>query len=187
MTTPSFINRLNWPLILLNIAACWFFAYGFALLSYLFDMDLFRFALKYNGHFNRNDLPRDFVNRSWLFALRSNLSPIVGELTACFISFSIAFKKRWFWVNSVFPLFVTFLLFRFNISGWHWLKYIFLTPGEMFGYPSAGYFIFNGSTLVVLGLLCLFLPITVKSLVRTENHSRDTAPGSELSPTQDPV
>jgi len=161
MTIQHFIARLNWRLILFHLVACWCFTYAFSLFSWLYDLNYVKYALT---HSNREvfKMPGFTNQRVADMALWSALSYPAG-LLACFIlSMIISRKKRWFWLNGFISFLVACLLFHFKFTGWIWLKYIFLTPGELFGVFSAGYFILNGGILLVLGLLCLFLPAVVR-------------------------
>jgi hypothetical protein len=187
MTKPPFITRLNWRLILLNIAAYWFSAYGFNLLSTLYDLESFRYLVKIQEHhISYKDLPENFSHNIESLFRETVSATFGGELVAFIISLLIAFKKRWFWLNSFIPLLVTFLLIRFHISGWNWLKHIFLKPGHLFAYPSAGYFIANGSVLLILGALCLFFSTKLNFPVRTETPTENPISDATLPPAEEP-
>ena len=161
MTAPRFITRLNWRLILLHFVACWCFAYAFNLFSWLHDCDYVKYVLT---HSNKEifKMPGLTSRRVADLALWSELSYPAGLLTCFIFSIIISVKRHWFWLNGFVSFFVSCLLFHFKFTGWIWLKFIFLTPGQLFGDFSAGYFILNGSILLILGLLCLFLPAVVR-------------------------
>lgn len=161
MTTPSFITRLNWRLILLNLAACWCFAYAFNLFGYLRDLGAVRAYARYWPDTDRIIKTVGNLRIAYLLLWTAS-GTLIGELVAFIISLILSIKKRWFWLNSFIAFLMLCLLIRFKLDGWRWLKFIFLKPGDLFGYPSAGYFIANGVVLLLLGLLCLFLPAAIR-------------------------
>jgi hypothetical protein len=165
MTKPSFINRLNWRLILLHLVACWCFAYAFSLFSWLHDLDYIKYVLTHSGQ-GIFKMPGVTGRRIADLLMWSALSYPAGLLICFILSMVISRKKRWFWLNGFISFLVACLLFHFKFTGWIWLKFIFLTPGQLFGNFSAGYFILNGIVLLVLGLLCLFLPMAVEFIER---------------------
>jgi len=161
MTKPHFITRLNWRLILIHLVSCWCFAYAFSLFSWLQDLDYVKYVLTHSNQAIFK-MPGLTNKRIYEAALWGSLCYPAGLLTCFIFSMIISRKKHWFWLNGFISFLVACLLFHFKFTGWIWLKFIFLTPGELFGVFSAGYFIFNGVVLLVLGLLCLFLPAAVQ-------------------------
>jgi len=105
-------------------------------------------------HFDPGELTIDII---WL-----SLSKPIGALACFLISLAISIKKRWYWINSLIVFLVAFLLQRFHLFGWYYLSGIFLAPGSLFKEYTIGYFLVNGLIMLALGMLFLFLGVSVK-------------------------
>lgn len=86
----------------------------------------------------------------------TSLGNLIGLLVAFVISLAISINRKWFWFNSFLVLIVVYILGRFDLLGWNYLKKIFLTPGEIFRDIKLE-FLTNGLLLLILGLLTFFL------------------------------
>lgn len=148
------MSRLNWRQILIHFIATWFFIQSFFLLSSLHDLKGCEvFTQKWQSEsFDRARLLSEI---NWLYT-----SPYVGLLVGFSISLFITIKKKWFWVNSAIVLVLSYFLKRFDFDGWHYLKFIFLTPGQYFDHHSALYYLSNGIPMLTIGLLLFFLKLT---------------------------
>jgi len=80
---------------------------------------------------------------------------IIGLLVSFIISLVIAKRHKWFWVNSLIVFILLFVLKRWNISGWSFLKYIFLAPGEIFR-SNMLLLLTNGLILLGLGFFVFY-------------------------------
>ena len=158
-TKPNFISRLNWRQILIHFVAFCFFIYAFQTLVFLYDtkiVDIIRqkgdqdidTALTNNG--------TDASDLVWFTFLLST-SGLIGLLVAFIISLIVSLKRKWFWLNPLICLFITYFLYRFNFLGWTYLKKIFWMPGKIF-HSTTLEFLISGLILLAIGIFCLFLP-----------------------------
>lgn len=170
MTVQKFIKRLNWRQVALHFIATWFFVYSFQTFAFLTNTTIANIIWD-NGKdsiyqaLNENKLSAVDVT---YFSLWINLAPIIGLLIGFAISLSISIKRKWFWFNSFLVLVLVYILGRLDLLGWHYLKNIFLTPGEIFKNVKLEFFT-NGFILLTLGLLIFFLPKTNKFIAAGNN------------------
>ncbi len=158
MTLQTFIAKLNWRLVLIHFIATWLIVHSFPLLAKLYDIELYENLWiiigddkeKIKGLFNN-----DVYLRSFQYFYLTEATWIIGLLTSLIISLVIAKKKKWFWVNSLIVFVLMFILMRWNISGWQYLKIIFLTPGEIFK-NNFLMLLTNGLILLGLGLFVFY-------------------------------
>jgi hypothetical protein len=189
MALSNFTSKLNGRLIVVHLIGCWFFIYSFFILSYLHDREFLLSFLNYTEYGTR--LPQNWhfdASKLTIFLLWNGSSKAIGLLTAFLISITIVIKKRWYWVNSLIVFSVAILLLRYNLFGWDYLKYIFLTPGSLFKEYSIGYFLTNGLVMFAIGLLLLFLkPVQqfIKPITASENP--DEALPQDSDPQTDAI
>ena len=88
-------------------------------------------------------------------ALWFSLGGNIGILVAFVLSLIASKIRHWYWVNSLLAFLLACLLCRFDFA-WHYLKIIFLTPGDLF-HTLLWQLITNGSIMLAIGLLLLFL------------------------------
>lgn len=163
MTLQKFIKRLNWRHVALHFIATLFFVYSFQTFAFL-SMSTVVNIVRDNG---KDSIYQALIEKKLypvdltLFSLWINFAPLIGLLVGFIISLSISIKRKWFWFNSFLVLVLVYILGRFNQLGWHYLKNIFLTPGQIFKNVKLEFFT-NGFILLTLGLLIFFLPKTNK-------------------------
>ena len=158
MTPQTFISRLNWRQVLLHFVAFWFFIHAFQTLSYLYDTKLIDTLRQSDGQDTikiLEDSGTSSVDLTY-FLLWTNASGLIGLLVAFIISLIISFKRHWFWMNALIAFILTYLLDRFDLLGWTYLKPFFLYLGQKFN-NSTVEFLVNGIILLTIGLLILFL------------------------------
>lgn len=173
MKYPNLISRFNWRLMLIHFIAMWFFMYAFFILCRLHDLNAYEvFTKKWQQ--NSFDVKRYMSEIYWLYG-----SPYVGLLVAFIISLFISIKKKWFWLNSVIVFLIVYLLRRFDIDGWHYLKYIFLSPGDLFDQYSAGEYLVNGLPLLAIGLF-LFFSKRINKFINGGSHISKSLPLASL-------
>lgn len=83
-------------------------------------------------------------------------SPFAGLLIAIIISLSISIKRKWLWLNSLLVFILSYLIKSFDKDGWHFLKPVFLIPGQYFNDQSAGYYVANGLPMLIIGCVLFF-------------------------------
>jgi hypothetical protein len=171
MALSNFLSKLNWRLILIHLCACWFFIYSFQVLVYLHDYNFVSIILKYPK--NPEKWPFD-AHRFYNDILWLGLSKYIGLLTGFLISLAICIKRHWFWLNSLIVFLVAFLLSRFYLFGWRYLKHIFLAPGSLFKENSFRYFLVNGLIMLIIGLVLFFLSYWAKFM--TGNRKANNEP-----------
>jgi hypothetical protein len=158
MTLHIFISKLNWRQILLHFAAFWFFIHAFQTLSYLYDVKLIDSVRQ-----SKEQDPIEILRASGTsiatltnFVLWTNVSGFVGLLVAFIISLAISFKRHWFWINALIAFILSYLLYRFDLLGWTYLRSFFWYLGREFN-NSMVEFMLNGIILLAIGLLIFFL------------------------------
>ena len=158
MTLQNFIEKINWRQILIHFVAFWFFIHAFQTLSYLYNPSLVDTVRQSNGQDTIKTLSENGTTATDIvyFQLWTSISGFIGLLVAFFLSLGISIKRHWFWVNSFIAFIVTYILYRYHILGWTYLKNIFLYPGQIFN-NSTVEFLFNGSILLAIGLLIFLL------------------------------
>lgn len=158
MTLQDFVARLNWRQILMHFIAFWFFIHAFQTLSYLYDTKLIDTVRQSNGQLNSQALVDNKVETSDLtyFVLWPSVSGFVGLLVAFIISLTISIKRQWFWANALFVFVLTYILYRFDLLGWTYLKQFFWYLGQKFN-NSIIEFLINGVILLTIGLFIFFL------------------------------
>jgi hypothetical protein len=165
MTLSDFKAKLNWRLILVHMAASWFFFHAFYILSVLRELPLFNAIIH---HSNTTSLGSESISYAFLWMA---LGGYIGILTPLAISLFISKYRHWYWVNSLLAFLLAYLLCRFDFA-WHYLKNIFLTPGDLF-HTLMWQLITNGSIMLAIGLLLLFL----NGVVRFIDGRRKVAEG----------
>jgi len=150
MALSNFVSKLNWRLIVLHLIACGFFIYAFLEMFVLHD---FKYVMNLMNHGGRRDIDGSRLANDLMW---NNLSPLIGLLTGFLVSLAIAIKKHWHWINSLIVFLIAYLLWRFDLFGWRYLKHIFLAPGSLFKDYTIGYFLVNGLVMLAIGLLLFF-------------------------------
>lgn len=166
MAVHNFISRLNWRHILIHFVAAWFFMYAFQTLATLHDIKLVDIFRQSDAGNIRNNLELNGRTVSDLsyFKLWNGIGKTPGLLIAFIISLIISIRKKWFWFNSFIVLMLMYILSWFGLTGWKYLKRIFLKPGDFFENTTFE-FLINGLILLTLGLLTFFLHHTNKFIV----------------------
>lgn len=163
------LKRLNWKLILLHFVATWFFIHSFYILSYLHDIEFTEFIIK-----NRNEIPVfDEIpfdtKRMGNFFMITGVSKFIGLLVAFIISLGISLYRKWFWLNSVLVLLITYTLFRLDFLLWDYLKVIFRFIGGFMPNVILD-FLVDGLVMLFLGLLIFF----AKKSTQLINYGKNT-------------
>ena len=173
LTLANVTSKLNWRLILIHLAATWFFYYAFQQFSYLYNIEyitIFRQpeekeiyeALQQHGY-----TVSDITNHLLIY----QASGLLGMLVAEIISLIIVLKSRWFWVNSVLVFLIMYAMGWFNITGWTILSRVFLKPGQLFDNITLE-FLVNGIVLLLIGLF-LFFSKTITKFIHQQRAVPD--------------
>lgn len=167
MTLSGFISKLNWRLILIHLLACWFFYYATVELAILYDYK-FLIHLMITHYRGNTDFVRSNFDILWM-----GMAELISILIAFLVSLVVSIRKKWFWLNSVivllsaFGLMILWARLKVRFTPWHYLKQIFLTPGEIFD-NTVWFFVINGSVLLAIGL-CLFFLKSVNRFIDGKN------------------
>lgn len=158
MTLQNFIAKINWRQILVHFVAFWFFIHAFQTLSYLYDTKLVDEVRPSNGQDIIKTLSKNGTSASDLsfFVLWTSVSGFIGLLFAFIVSLTISIKRHWFWINSLIAFILTYILYRFDLLGWTYLRQFFLYLGQQFN-NSTIEFLLNGVVLLTIGVLIFFL------------------------------
>lgn len=148
------MSRFNWKHILIHFVAFWFIGHGVMILSYLRYLELNEIIRTSPDPTNevvaRNIQAADPVN----LLVTLKISFPLGILAALIIALVVCYRRKLFWLNSFIAFAILFILNRFRLSGWQYVKNIFWLPGSSF--DGAAYYITNGLVLLLPGLLLLF-------------------------------
>jgi hypothetical protein len=177
MTLSDFISKLNWRLMIVHILACWFFFHALWQLGFLYD---YNYLEEIRRHINEHNY-RDFNNYRGLDARRIAMIPFnaaligLGGLLAGFVlSLLLSLKHKWFWVNSVIILLITFILFCLDRFYFDYLRPVFRFPGRLFK-PDWAYILANGLIMLAIGLLLFLLKRVIKFIDGKKVHPEAVA------------
>lgn len=153
----KYFDNINFLQISIHFAATWFMIFATKTFSLLYEVEIFE-ALRTNGVTNLEEIGKTTYEFS-TFLIVLQLSGFFGILTAFLISLVISKKKKYSLVNSYIVFILAFILYRFKLLGWEYLKQIFLLPGEIFTNPYLNILI-NGVILLSTSLLLFFTNTT---------------------------
>lgn len=143
------LSNLNARLIIINLLAFWLFFYAFQTLAFLHDYSFLNLP---SERFTRLNFPARVAADRNLVMQMGNF----GLLAAYIISWFIANKKDWHWLNGVISFIITLTLCYFGWFGWRFLHVVFLAPQKLFAPGSMWGYLFSGLIMLALGLLVLF-------------------------------
>ncbi|MGZ3752208.1 MAG: hypothetical protein ACXVA2_20520 [Mucilaginibacter sp.] len=108
MALSKFLSKLNWRLMLIHLAACWFFIYAYGEFFALHDYEyLKKLAMYFDNPSAHKLISADFDSGRFTNDLRwSAYSGLAGLLTAFMISLLLSIRHKWYWLNSVIVLLV---------------------------------------------------------------------------------
>jgi hypothetical protein len=142
----SLLSNLNTRLMIIDLIAFWLFFYAFQTLAFLHDHNfLFLDHMARMNSIGRQD--SDLV----LVAQAGNF----GLIAAYVISWFVANKRNWHWLNGVIVFIVAFTLANLRYFGWGFLGVIFQAPGKIFAVNSIWGFITDAVIMIGIGLLLL--------------------------------
>ena len=134
------------------------FFFVFQILSYLYNTNLVDTLRNSNGQDTIKVLVNNDTTASDVayFHFWTGVSGSIGLLVAFILSLIISIRRHWFWVNSLIAFVVTYILYRYDVLGWTYLKRVFWYLGQKFD-NSTVEFLFNGIILLIIGLLVFLL------------------------------
>ncbi|MDR3693612.1 hypothetical protein [Mucilaginibacter sp.] len=144
----SLFSNLNARLIIINLIAFWLFFYAFQTLSFLHD---YNFLYLPSERMARLNLPARRANDMNFIKQAGNF----GLVAAYVISWFVANKRDWHWLNGVISFVITFTLCFFGWFGWSFLHGIFQAPSKLFAPTSVWGYLISGVIMIALGLLVL--------------------------------
>jgi hypothetical protein len=95
-----------------------------------------------------------------------SIGSLLGYLIAFIIALLICKKQRFYWLNSIISLVIFWIIGKFNLTGWNYLKTIFLSPGELTS--GVWYYLINGFLMIGLGVALLFVANKIISNIKKE-------------------
>jgi hypothetical protein len=152
------MSGLNWRQILIHFFASWFFMHAFVTLAYLYDIKL----LDILRHSSNKDLNQKLIDNNISasdlvhFLIWIRYAGYIGILVALIISIGISIKRGWFWLNSIIVLIMSFVVYRFEWTGWAYLRRSFWRIGRLFS-DTRTEILINVFLLLSIGILILFL------------------------------
>lgn len=152
MTFTTFIAKLNWRQIVIHAVDIYLLMYAFTTLTCLKSA-----ALIDELYSSEKILPKkNFSTHDWkVFITWSYYGAAIGAFVGFIIGVFISIKHKWFWVNTLIAYVVIYALYRFNLTGWAYLRIIFLPLSYLFSSTTVKLLV-NGSLLLAVGLLCFF-------------------------------
>jgi len=144
----SLLSNLNTRLIIIDLIAFWLFFYAFQTLAFLHDYNFLFLPADHMARINssgRKDSDLLFVSQAGNF----------GLVAAYVISWFVANKRNWHWLNGVIVFLITFTLTNLRYFGWNFLHVIFQAPGKIFAINSIWSFITDGIIMIAIALLLL--------------------------------
>jgi len=145
----KFFQLLNWRMIILHLVAFWFFYYSFETFAFLKDRAFAEPTL--NAMIKAAQLQRYNMDKTFIEQMGN-----IGLVLAYVLSWWIASRRGWHWINGVIAFIVAFALGYSNWFGWDHLSPIFLAPGRLFKQTSIWNFVTSGTIMLAIGLLILF-------------------------------
>jgi hypothetical protein len=85
----------------------------------------------------------------------TGISKLIGLLVAFMISLSISIYRKWFWLNSVFVLLITYTFFKLDFLQWNYLKVVFRFIGGFMPNITLDLLV-DGLVMLLLGLIIFF-------------------------------
>jgi len=165
MELSDILSKLNWRLLLVHMAACWFFIYAFRLFFIMHDLAIID-VFVHNQHAIKNLDPKRITNDAMWVAV----GQVAGLLVGYLISLLVSIKYQWSRLNSLIVFLVAYFLWRFSLFGWEHLALIFLAPGSFFKDDTAWYYIINGAVMLAIGLFLFFSKWAVQFIEAGQNE-----------------
>ena len=144
---------INIKSILLTFVALWFFAHGFKILGYLYNIEMAKEVragtFEVTGkRFSANEL----VTYSIFPFYAYHIGYLVGFI-ACIL---LSNRKKADVIEAFIVLILFIFISYFGLTGWNnYLKHILLTPGAYL--DGIGYFLVNGILMLLIGICFLIL------------------------------
>ncbi len=175
MTTSTFINKLNWRLILTHLVASLFLVLATRQLILLRDIELAKSFKDFGSdaltHLTRkNNIPTRITYASFW----TNLAPLIGLVVAFIISLTLTIKWRIFWVNALIGFILGIILNRLGVFNYKIVNEILYSPGDLISQFGIQYeFITNGCILILLGLFVFFNKWTKNYVLSYQTNKED--------------
>ena len=151
--------------MLIDLVAFWLFLYGFQIIAFLHDYD---FLFLPQNHMLRLNLPARQDADDTIIKQAGNF----GLLIAYVISWVIANKKNWHWINGVIVFVVSFALGNLGYFGWRFVRNIFMAPGKILPEFNKWGYMIDSVIMLAIGLVLLLS----KKIIRYIDHDH-TKPG----------
>jgi hypothetical protein len=148
--------------------------HAFVTLAYLYDIKLLD-ILRHSGN---KDLNQKLIDNNIsasdlvLFLIWILNAGYIGILVALIISIGTSIKRHWLWLNSIIVLIISFVVYRFEWTGWAYLRKFFWSIGRLFN-DTRTEILINAFVLLSMGILILFLKTPTDFIERgTVKHGR---------------
>lgn len=149
-------EKINYIQIVFHFIATYFIIFSFQSFSWLHDIKLIELT-EIHGAKNIMDNHEKYgitLKDIAFFSFWPSVACLAGIVFAFIISVVISRFKKWSVWNSFITLIIIYLLYRFDLLGWDYLR-SFLSIGRFIDdYQSK--FIINGSFLLATGLIIFF-------------------------------
>ncbi len=149
-------KKINYVQIIFHFIGTYFIIFSFQSFSWLKDLKIIELT-EIHGARNVFDNQEKYGITPVDIALISfwpSVACLVGIVFGFITSIVISKIKKWSILNSFIVLIITYLLYRFHLLGWDYIRK-FLSVGRFIDdYQSK--FIINGSLLLIIGLIIFF-------------------------------
>ena len=147
------MRKINYLQIIIHLIATCFFIFSFTVYSNIYNFKLLMVFSENGVHNVMSNTDKYGITLSdiWDFSFTNTILQFIGIIIAFIISLIISIKNKWSILNSFIVLILSFILNRFDLLGWGYIKdYLFL--GKYISNLKLGFFIM-GSILLIIGLL----------------------------------
>ena len=158
MSLRTFLLKLNWRQVLLDLLACYFLMYAFQTFCYLYDIGIVEISRQYDqkslgSELNKRKIDHDYYTD--IISYYPFAAAFIGLLFGLVVSLIVSFKRCWFWLNCFIAFVSTYCLFRLNLPPWKIVAPSFRLPGQPITRSVRLEFIINGIITLGIGLFIL--------------------------------
>lgn len=147
------MRKINYLQIIIHLIATCFFIFSFTVYSNIYNFKLLMVFSENGVHNVMSNTDKYGITLSdiWDFSFTTTILQFIGIIIAFIISLIISIKNKWSILNSFIVLILSFILNRFDLLGWGYIKdYLFL--GKYISNLKLSFFMM-GSILLIIGLI----------------------------------
>lgn len=149
-------KKINYVQIIFHFIATYFIIFSFHSFSGLYNIKLIELTEIYGVKYIMTNYEKHGITLEEItyFSFWPSVACLAGIVFGFVISIVISMIKKWSILNSFIVLIITYLLYRFDLLGWDYIRK-FISVGRFIDdYQSK--FIINGSFLLIIGFIIFF-------------------------------